>query len=245
MKYSTNLSVITKSLQKATSHLSRDFVELENLQVNSHSATKFANSCYKKIKEVIIDDLTKVRVGHNIIFPDGNNFIAREDAEYSFFVNPLDGLYNLSRAIPYFAVSIALQHTDKNGKKETVAAAILNPIANELYFCEKGFGSYLNNHRIRVSSRSAKETIVVLNEDNSLLKNEIVEKLSLEKIALRNFGCQSLHLGYLAAAKADLCFVNSKSSEYLKPFFLLIKEAGEVILEDKFFIAANSQIKFK
>ncbi len=50
MRYSANLNIIIKAIEKATNHISRDFVELENLQSNPVSSAKFTNSCYNRVK---------------------------------------------------------------------------------------------------------------------------------------------------------------------------------------------------
>ena len=65
---SANLNIIIKSLEKSTMHVARDFSELENLQSNPASAAKFADACARKIKKLLIDDLTKIRPQYNIFF---------------------------------------------------------------------------------------------------------------------------------------------------------------------------------
>ena len=61
MRYSSNLNIILKAIEKAVNRMSRDFIELENLQNNPASSLKFATSCFGKIAEIIIDDLQKFR----------------------------------------------------------------------------------------------------------------------------------------------------------------------------------------
>ena len=245
MRYSTNLNIIIKAIEKATAHLPRDFSELENLQTNPASAAKFANSCYSRIKEILIEDLTKFRPEYNIIFADGQKIIHKEDSEYSFVIFPVDGLSSLARGIPDFTVAVALQHTDKDGNTESISAAISKVIGSELYYCEKGFGAYLNNRRIRVSKRGIHDVPLVSIDDYSYLSKEITTELKLTSFALRNYGCRTLEAAYLASSRFDLSFFKNWNYEYLKPFLLLVREAGGKIHErEKFILASNNLIGF-
>jgi myo-inositol-1(or 4)-monophosphatase len=246
MRLSTNLNIMTKAIDKASSYVLRDFNEIENLQNNAASATKFANSCYNKIKERIIDDLSKFRLGCNLIFPDGNNYIASKDAEYSYIINPIDGLYNFSRSIPYFAISIALEHKNLNGATEVIAAVVNNIVANEVCFAEKGFGAYLNNRRIRVSKRNNHDSPLLLTDDLLNLQDSSLALKKFNNLEIRNYGSAGIKISHLASAKADFCLFSYKNYQFLQPLFLLVKEAGGLVVEkkDQHVILTNNQINF-
>ncbi len=123
MRYSANLNVIMKAIEKATAHMPRDFIELENLQSNPFSANKFANSCYARVKQILSDDLSKLRPEYNLIFSDGQNIIRNKDAEYTYIIHPIDGFTNLTRANPDFTVAVALEHLGANGQRESISVA--------------------------------------------------------------------------------------------------------------------------
>ncbi len=245
MRYSANLNIIIKSIEKATTRLSRDFSELEILQTNPHSATKFANACYSRIKEIIIEDLTKLRPDYNIVFADGEKIIRSANAEYSFTIFALDGMSSLSRGIPDFTVAIALEHIAPDGAKESISVAINKVVGSELYYCEKGFGAFLNNRRLRVSKRGISDVPLISLDDHSYFTKEVKEALKLKTFALRNYGCRTLELAYLASSRFDLAFFKNWNYQYLKPYMLLVKEAGGKVVEnDKFILASNDLINF-
>lgn len=221
MRYSANLNIIIKSIEKATTHIPRDFTELEHLQSNPMSAEKFAAACYRKVKQILIDDLTKLRPEFNLIFSDGEKVIRSDHAEYSFVIHPIDGFSNLIRSNPDFTVAVALEHHNKNSAKEAISVAISKIFGGELYYCEKGFGAYLNNRRIRVSKRNSGEIISV---------NEIESSNSRGS---RSYGCRTLTIAYLAAARIEKAIFLKENNEFLKPFLLLVKEAGGRIVEDE------------
>ena len=238
MRYSANLNIIIKAIEKATARMARDFIELENLQTNPVSAVKFANACYSKAKQVIAEDLIKLRPDYNLIFADGEKYIVNSKAEYSYIILPIDGLANLSRANPAFTAAVALEYTNAAGQKEAIALAINSVISNETYYCEKGFGAYVNNRRLRVSKRSLSDGSIVAVEDMDL-KDEVV-KSKIKNVSTRSYGCRTLELAYLASSKLDGALFQNNNYDFLKPFTLLIREAGgQVVEHDKLVIASN------
>jgi myo-inositol-1(or 4)-monophosphatase len=243
MRYTTNLNIIIKAIDLISSRVARDFVELENLQTSPMSATKFANSCYVRIKEIIASDLTKIRPDYDLYFSDGEKI--SNNSEYSFVIYPIDGVNNLARSIPDFTIAIAIEHKNKDGKKETISVAINKIIGGELYYCEKGFGAYLNSRRLRVSKRGNNEIAVFSTEDHSELTKSVAEKLHLKNYSLRSYACRTLEIAYLAASRFDVALFKKWNCESLNPFTLLVKEAGgKIFEEEKFILATNGLIGF-
>lgn len=236
MRYSTNLSIIIKAIEKASAHASRDYIELENLQSNPFSANKFANSCYNRVKKILAEDFMYLRPEYNLIFADGEKVIRSANAEYTYIINPIDGLENLSRAHPDFAISVALEQLDENGKREPICAAISKIYGGELYYSEKGFGSYLNSRRIRVSKRTIGSAIVAVSEDEELLSKHLAGK----KYSTRSHGCRSLEIAYLAAARFEKALFVKEHVEFLNPLLLFIRESGGKITEEEKFILASA-----
>lgn len=226
MRYSANLNVILKAIEKATVHMPRDFTELEHLQSNPATAEKFAAACYRKVKKILIDDLSKLRPDYNLIFADGEKVIRSENAEYSYIIYPIDGFSNLIRSNPDFTVAVALEHNGKNSGKEAISVAISKIFGGELYYCEKGFGAYLNNRRIRVSKRNS------LGNSGEILSVNEIEK------GQRDYGSRTLALSYLASSRIEKAIFSKENHEFLKPFLLLVKEAGGRIVEDEKSVSA-------
>ena len=59
------------------------------------------------------------------------------EAAHLWLIDPLDGTFNYTRGIPWFAVSIALEHRGR-----PVAGVILNTMYGEVYVAEAGRGAY-------------------------------------------------------------------------------------------------------
>jgi myo-inositol-1(or 4)-monophosphatase len=236
MRYSANLNVIIKAIEKATAHMSRDFNELEHLQSNPASSSRFATSCYNRVRQILTDDLSKFRPDYNLIFSDGQNIIRSKDAEYSYVIFPIDGFENLTRSNPDFTVAVALEHRSENGEKESISVAISKIFGSETYYCEKGFGAYMNNRRIRVSKRAGSDVPVIASEDQNML----TEKMGDKKFSMRTYGCRTLDVAYIAASRLEMALFKKKNYELLRPFLLLVREAGgKTSEEEKFILASN------
>ncbi len=63
-----------------------------------------------------------------------------------WIIDPLDGTTNFLHGYPMFSVSVAVEHAG-----EVVAAAIIDPLRDELFLAERGRGAYLNGAPIHVS----------------------------------------------------------------------------------------------
>ena len=79
------------------------------------------------------------------------------DKEFKWIIDPIDGTANFLHGIPHFAISLGLEH-----KKEIICGIIFDPIKDEMFLAEKGNGSYLNNQRLRVSSRSKLKDCLII-----------------------------------------------------------------------------------
>jgi myo-inositol-1(or 4)-monophosphatase len=235
MRHSANLNVIIKAVEKAVSRVSRDFIELENLQSNIFSANKFASACYNRVKEIIIEDLSKIRPDYNMFFSDGQKMIVNPNSQYSYIIFPIDGLNNLVRSNPDFTVAIALQHLGENGQKETISLVINKIFGGETYYCEKGFGAYLNNRRIRVSKRGNNDLPLIGVGDSNLIN---------KNFSMRSYGCNSLEIAYLASCRLDGVIL--ENSNLANALLLLVKEAGgKVVAYDNVTLGSNGVIDLK
>lgn len=232
MRYSANLNIIIKAIEKASIHLPRDFMELENLQSNPNSADNFARHCHAKVKKIITEDIMKFRPDFNITFDDGSKIINNNKAEYNLLIYAIDGFDNLARSNPNFSIAVALQHIDENGEKNSIAVAINNSFSKELYYAEKGFGAFLNSRRIRVSKRTG-SNLNVFCQDRSFLEKD-------SKFQILSLGAKTLEISYLASARAEKLFISNEQFKIVEPFALLVKEAGgKIEQKDNFFIIGN------
>lgn len=225
---SPEINVIKKVCEKISKVIIRDFGEIEKLQVSKKGPGDFVTKTDKKVEKIIIEELNRARPKYGFIAEESG--VYKSDSEFSWVVDPIDGTANFMRGTPHFSVSIALE---KN--KEIICGAIFDPIKNEIFFAEKGRGSYLNNRRIRVSK------IKTLDEMIGLYGWRTIDKMPNESFfqqlkngagkinKLRNFGSAALDLAYVAAGRADFAwFDHLKYWDYAAGIILVLEAGGTV-----------------
>ena len=83
--------------------------------------------------------------------------------EYKWHIDPLDGTRNFANGIPFFAVSIALQH-----EGEIIVGVVYNPAMKALFYAEKGKGAYWNKKRIFVSQEDEDKCIATVSSGRKI-----------------------------------------------------------------------------
>ena len=208
---SPNLNIMIKAAEKASKVLIRDFGEVEKLQVSIKGPSDFVTNTDKKIEKILIEELNKAKKNYSILSEE-IGIIENSDKDNFWVIDPIDGTTNFLHGIPHFAISIALK-----SKNEIVSGLIYDPIKNELFFAEKDNGAFLNNHRIRVSSKR--------NLDECLFasggKIEINTKLNIRKS-----GSAALDLAYVASGRYDGYFQKDLNIWDIAAGLILVVEAG-------------------
>lgn len=105
----------------------------------------------KAVEEIISGFLLERYPDFRLIGEEGGGMgTSASEAEYFWFVDPLDGTTNFANKLPIFATSIAL--TDANYRP--LLGAVYAPIQDELYTSIDGGKSYLNGNEITVSEKT-------------------------------------------------------------------------------------------
>tara|TARA_B100000989_G_scaffold293701_1_gene271508 strand:+ start:1160 stop:1906 length:747 start_codon:yes stop_codon:yes gene_type:complete len=210
---SANLNLMIKACEKASKIIIRDFGELENLQVSKKGPNDFVTKTDRRVEKILIEELSKSKKNYSFITEESGEIIKKNKDCY-WIIDPIDGTTNFLHGIPHFAISVALQIDS-----EIVIGLIYDPIKNEIFFAEKNNGSFLNNSRIRVSSR--------LNVDDCLFatNNEGIDSI-YPKLNLRNTGCAALDLAYIGCGRLDGFFHNKINLWDVAAGKIIIEEAG-------------------
>ena len=249
---SANINVMVKACQKASKNLIRDFGEVEKLQVSLKGPGDFVTAADKKAEKILIEELQKARPDYPILSEE-IGLIKNKSEEFKWIIDPIDGTTNFLHGIPHFCISLALE---KNG--EIICGIIFDPIKDELFSAEKGNGSYLNNQRMRVSSRSKLEDSIIFTggpkreaTDYDLSLQEY-NKFSLAlKAPIRKMGSAALDMAYVAAGRCDGFWQRNLNYWDIAAGIILIREAGGYVtdiegnqnfLNNKTVLATNSKI---
>ena len=242
---------MVKSCRKASKTLIRDFGEVENLQVSLKGPGDFVTNCDKKIEKILIDELLKARPSYSILSEEIGEI--NNDDSFKWIIDPIDGTSNFFHGIPHFAMSVGLEHN-----KEIICGIIYDPIKDEMFTAEKGNGSYLNNQRMRVSSRSKLEDCMIFtggprrdSKDSDLALKEY-NKFSLKVLVpMRKLGSAALDMAYVAAGRCDGFWQRNLNYWDIAAGIILVKEAGGFVtdfdgeneyIQNKTILATNAKI---
>ena len=248
---SANINVMVKACRKASKTIIRDFGEIENLQVSLKGPGDFVTASDKKVEKILINELQKARPSYSILSEEIGQI--NNDKSFKWIIDPIDGTANFLHGIPHFAISIGLEHDD-----EIICGIVYDPIKDEMFVAEKGNGSYLNNQRMRVSSRSKLKDCIVftggpkLESKNKELALEEYKKFSSKVlIPIRKLGSASLDMAYVAAGRCDGFWQRNLNYWDFAAGIVLVKEAGGFVtdfegenryVENKTILATNSRI---
>lgn len=226
MQGSANLNLMIKAARKAGRSLVKDFREVENLQVSAKGPGDFVSRADREAERIIKEELMGGRptygwIGEETGAQDG------EDPTRRWIVDPLDGTTNFLHGLPHWAISIALEH-----KGEIVSAVVFDAAKDEMFWAEKGAGTWMNEARMRVSGRrnlsealfatgvpfGAKSTLPATMQD--------LARLMPACAGVRRMGAASLDLAYVAAGRYDGYFERELKVWDIAAGLLLVKEAG-------------------
>jgi len=239
---SANINVMVNACRKAAKVIIRDFGEIENLQVSLKGPGDFVTASDKKVETILIEELQKARPKYSILSEEIGKIT--NDDSFKWIIDPIDGTANFLHGIPHFAISVGLEHNN-----EIICGIIYDPIKDEMFTAEKGNGSYLNNQRMRVSSRAKLKDCIVFtggpkfnSKDKDLILNEYNNFSSKVLIPIRKLGSASLDMAYVAAGRCDGFWQRNLNYWDIAAGIILVKEAGGFVTD---FTGENEYIQNK
>ena len=222
------INIFEKAAKKAGRILTRDFGEIENLQIQSKNVGDFVTSADLKVEQSILETLKYYYPNVNYLTEESGHI--KGDGE-TIIIDPIDGTSNFIHGIPFVSIVIA-----KMINNEITDGVVYNPILNEFYWASLGKGSWCNNKRLRVSKR--------INLTDCLIgtgipfSNRIYEKfyteldnVSKNTAGVRRLGSAALDLAYVAAGKIDGFWERDLNLWDICSGVLLVKEAGGKVSE--------------
>ena len=226
MAASALMNVMIAAARKAGRGLTRDFGEVEQLQVSVKGPGNFVTAADHRSEETIFRELSKARPGYGFLMEE-RGYVEGPDKSHRWIVDPLDGTTNFLHGIPLFCVSIALE---RDG--ELVCGLIYNPIIDELCTAERGQGAFVNNRRLRVAARKSLADCVIAtgiphrgrgDHDRYLAECKVL----MEQVSgIRRTGAATIDLAWVAAGRFDGYVEHGLQPWDLAAGMLLVREAG-------------------
>ena len=230
MPGSANLNIMLKAARKAGRSLSKDFREVENLQVSRKGAGDFVSRADIAAENIIRDELMEARPTYGWVGEESDEEKGK-DPTRRWIVDPLDGTTNFLHGLPHWAVSIALEH-----KGEIISGVIYDPCKDEMFFAEKGLGAWMNETRIRVSARhSIADSLYATGIPFSGRIEDLPETIDdLKKLmpkcsGVRRYGAAALDLAYVAAGRYEGYWERNLNNWDIAGGVIIAREAGAMV----------------
>ncbi|MEX2629901.1 MAG: inositol monophosphatase family protein [Tistlia sp.] len=227
------INVMVRAVNQAARGLKRDFGEVENLQVSKKGPADFVSAADIKAEQVLRKELSRARPDYGFLMEESGGTDPKPGCDRRWIVDPLDGTTNFLHGLPHFAISVGLAEGD-----EIVAGVIYDPIKDELFWAEKGGGAFLNDRRLRVSSRrQLSEGLFATgipflgsSKDDGVFLRELTAVMQSSS-GVRRWGVASLDLAYVAAGRFDGFWEQGLSPWDFAAGILLVREAGGIVTD--------------
>jgi len=182
------------------------------------------------------------------------------DAEFRWYVDPLDGTTNFAHQFPVFCVVIGCERrsaglpADADG--EMVAGVIYDPLRDEMFVAEKGRGASLNGRPISVSRTERLHEALTATGFPSHKRHRspnvhFYQEITLRSHGVRRAGSAALDLAYVACGRLDGFWEFNLNPWDTSAGVLLVREAGgrvthfdggEFTLDSRETLATNGRI---
>lgn len=225
------MTIMINAARRAAKGLRRDFGEVEALLVSKKGAADFVTAADLKAEQSIFEDLSKGRPKYGFVMEERGE-IEGADNSNRWLVDPLDGTSNFLHGLPQFAISIALERD-----RQPYAGVVYNPIADELFWAEKGEGAFLNDRRLRVAERADLDSALFATglpfKGRPGLERALKETAAAlaATAGIRRFGAASLDLAFVAAGRFDAYWERGLACWDVAAGAILVREAGGMVSE--------------
>jgi myo-inositol-1(or 4)-monophosphatase len=223
------MEIMVRAAIRAARALVRDFGEVEQLQVSIKGPADYVSAADRRAEQIIFEELRRARPTWGFLMEESGEQRG-EDPDRRWIVDPLDGTTNFLHGLPHWSISIALEE-----RGEITAGLVYDPVKNELFVAEKGQGAFMNDRRIRVSSRRGMEAALigcglpVRNWEGRRLFARQMERVADQVVGLRRLGTASLDLAYVAMGRQDGFWEFGLKPWDMAAGILLVREAGGLV----------------
>lgn len=211
--------------RKAGSYLRERFRD-GKLTVQRKGLHDFVTECDREAERQVVETLLGAYPDHTVLAEEGSP--DAEKADYRWIVDPLDGTTNFIHGVPTFAVSIALEDPDG-----LAAAAIYDPVRDEMFHAHRGGGARLNDQPIQCATPQENEALLAtgfpfreLSRLDAYLR--VFEAFVRTTSGIRRAGSAAVDMAYTACGRYDGFWECGLSAWDVAAGILLVREAGGI-----------------
>ncbi|UCS95716.1 inositol monophosphatase [Echinicola marina] len=179
----------------------------------------------KEAEKIVVKGLKEALPAAGFITEEGT--VNKQEEEYNWIVDPLDGTTNFVHGIPVFSVSIALMQKD-----EIILGVVYEVNNNECFYATKGGGAFCNDTKIQVSSAPTLADSLIATgfpyyqfdklDDYLMILKSIMQKSH----GIRRLGSAAVDLCYVASGRVEGFFEYNLNSYDVAGGLIIVQEAG-------------------
>jgi len=227
-----------------------NFGKVSKEEIRKKAATDFISFVDESSEKKIIEIIYSFFPHHTVLAEEGG--VVDKKSDYVWIIDPLDGTTNYLHSVPVFAISIALQY-----KNNTVLGVVYDPVHNDLFYAEKGKGTFLNDKSVRISqTQELKESFIATGfpfKSKHKLRGylDVFQDIFNSSIGMRRMGAAAIDLAYVACGKFDGFWEIGLAPWDVAAGSILISESGgkvsdfwnnENFKDSSYILATNSYI---
>lgn len=234
------LTIAVRAARAAGRISMRYYERVDSLKVSKKSRNDFVSDVDRASEIAIIEELRGKYPHHGILAEESGSHSGRGTDDYEWIIDPLDGTTNYLHGFPQWSISIALRH---RGRMQL--GVVYSPLNEELFTAERGGGAFLNEHRIRVSTRPSMDAALIgtgipfRDEARLDLYLRMMRQVIPGTAGIRRPGSAALDFAYLAAGRLDGFWELDLAIWDFAAGALLVAEAGGTVTDlhggDRFF----------
>jgi histidinol-phosphatase len=179
--------------------------------------------CEQAIRQIILDRFPE----HGFFGEETGR--TRDDADYLWLVDPIDGTKGFVRQYPFFSTQIALMHAG-----EIVLGVSSGTMMDEIAWAEKGGGAWLNGGRLEVSDIDDPDRAAVSTGNLRSLAKSAGWSALAEVLAradrTRGYG-DFYHYHLLASGKIEAVIESDVNILDIAALSIIVEEAGGVFTD--------------
>ena len=223
---------IAESIAREAGALLRDYYH-RGVRTEYKGDVDLVTEADRASEKLIVERLREALPSHGIYGEEGTRHAL--DAEYRWYVDPLDGTTNFAHGFPAFCVVLGCEQRKPGLKADEdgvmVAGVIYDPLRDEMFSAAKGQGATLNGKPIHVSKvKKLQESLVATgfpSQKRHLSPNvHFYQEFTLRSHGVRRAGSAALDLAYVACGRLEAFWEIKLNPWDTSAGYLLVEEAG-------------------